>query len=268
MSRSKSTWVVGGGGSLLSSMAAGEERQKAKGRRQRTKRGTDTVKRETRNAKGEAGAIRGIELIVLFYVSRFPFSGPGPASIAQVGVEIGAVHGCVAARRPAGAAAQEAEGRASVVLFADEDGAGGGAGARDLRVAFEAKVVVALDQHLRVDGTVRCVADGASFPQGLVLEDDRPGLLAVAGGALPVEPGHGQAAGGLENLATVRVMALHTIHPVLRDGMMLREIELGVDFQVALETRRGILAGVDDEHAAPATGGDVFAAGARSEEHT
>src|SRR6185295_2574523 len=44
--------------------------------------------------------------------------------------------------------------------------------------------------------------------------------------------------------------------------MMLRKVELGMDLQMAVETGGGILAGVEDEHAAPAAGRNVLAAGA------
>ena len=128
-------------------------------------------------------------------------------------------------------------------------------------MALEAQIVVALDEQLRVDRAVRMVANRAAFAQCLVLEHERTGLIAMALGARLVEPRHGQAGGGFENIGAVRVVALHAIHLAFDDGMMLWETEFRVRFQVAVETRGGVCAGIDDEPAAPAARGDVLAAG-------
>jgi hypothetical protein len=58
----------------------------------------------------------------------------------------------------------------------------------------------------------------------------------------------------------MRVVALDTVHFAFEHGMMLREVEFRVRFEVALKTGGGVLAGIDDELAA--AGLDVFAAGA------
>jgi hypothetical protein len=75
-----------------------------------------------------------------------------------------------------------------------------------------------------------------------------------------VEPRHGQAAGGFENIGPVWVVALHAIHLAFDDGMMLRQAEFRVRFQVAVKASRGVRAGIDDELPTPAARGDVFAA--------
>src|SRR5437899_1020669 len=107
---------------------------------------------------------------------------------------------------------------------------------------------------------MRVVADGAAFAEGFVLEYERPGLFAVALRAAFVAPGHGQAARGFENVASVRIMALNTVHPAFDHRMMLRQAELGMGFYMALEAWTGILARIHDELAAPAAGRDMLAA--------
>ena|SRR5947209_3762147 len=57
------------------------------------------------------------------------------------------------------------------------------------------------------------------------------------------------------------IMALHTIHFVLQDRMMLRQVEFNLRGAVTLETGGRVFAGVHDELAAPATAGHVEAAG-------
>ncbi len=75
-----------------------------------------------------------------------------------------------------------------------------------------------------------------------------------------VLPGHGQAAGRLEDVASMRVMALPAAQVAFNDLMMLRQAEFGVNVEVTLKTRRRVRSGVDDEPGA-AAGFDVFAAG-------
>ena len=129
-------------------------------------------------------------------------------------------------------------------------------------MAFEAEIWIALDQQLPVDRAVRVVTDGATLPQRLVLENDRAGLLAMTPGAGFVLPCHRKSAGPFENVAAVRIVTLHTVHPFFQDRMMLRQAEFGMRLQMTLEAGGGVLAGVDDELAATAAGFDVSAAGA------
>lgn len=149
-----------------------------------------------------------------------------------------------------------------VVDFTDEKLTGLICHALDLRVAFEAKVVVAFRKQLAVHGTVRIVAGGATFAEGFVLVNEGAGLLAVTLGALLVEARHRQSRRRLHNLVAVGIVTLHAIHSAFDDWMMLREVELGVDIQVALEAGGRILAGVDDEAAAAAADFDMLTGGA------
>ena len=57
------------------------------------------------------------------------------------------------------------------------------------------------------------------------------------------------------------IMALHAIHLVLQDRVMLRQVKFGLRGAVTLETGGRVFAGVDDELAAPAAAGDVETAG-------
>lgn len=97
---------------------------------------------------------------------------------------------------------------------------------------------------------MRIVAHGASFAQGLVLEDKRLGLLAMTLGAGFIAPGHGQAAGWLHDVRPVRVVALDAVHTAFHDGMVLGQLEFRVNVQMTIKASRGIFAGVDDEPAA------------------
>ena len=49
-----------------------------------------------------------------------------------------------------------------------------------LRVAFQTKIRVILDQQLAIDRSMGVVTDRAAFAQGFMLEDKRPRLLAMA----------------------------------------------------------------------------------------
>jgi len=169
-------------------------------------------------------------------------------------MDIRAVHRCVAARAPASALLQQHRVR----NVADKNLA-----ARlvlNLRVAFKAKIRVALQEQLAVNRTMRIMADGATLPQRFVFEYKRPRLLAMALGTRFIEPRHGEAARRLENVPSVRVVALNAIHPAFDDRMMLRQIELGLSFQMALETDVRGFARIDDEFPASAARLDVFAA--------
>jgi hypothetical protein len=70
---------------------------------------------------------------------------------------------------------------------------------------------------------------------------------------------HRQPARRFENVAAVRVMAIHATHVAFDDRMMLWQTEFGVDIEMALETGCRIAAGINDELRA-AAGFNVFAA--------
>ncbi len=147
-----------------------------------------------------------------------------------------------------------------MINVANENGAGR-AWLLRLCVAAQAEIRIALDEHLPVDRAVRVVADRAPFAQGLMLEDKRAGLLAMALLAAFVLPGHGQPDSRLENIAAMRVVALHTVHVPFNDLMMIGQAECSLNVQMALETRRRVVARIDDEFCVAAAF-DVLAAGA------
>jgi hypothetical protein len=143
--------------------------------------------------------------------------------------------------------------------FANHEFAGLDVRALHLDVALEAKIIIALDKELAIDGTVRIVAGGAAVAQSFVFENEGTALLAVALGATLVQAGHGESAGRLHDVVPVRVVTLDAVHHAFDDGMMLRKFELGVDVQVALKARGWILAGIDDETCATAANTHMLA---------
>ena len=161
----------------------------------------------------------------------------------------------MAAGGPAGAALDKIRVR----YFADYEISRRDVGTLDLQMALKAEVVVALDQQLSIERTVRAMARGATFAQGFVLEDEWPALFAVTLRALFVQARHGEAAGGFHDVVPVRVVALHAIHVAFNDRMMLRQVEFRMDIDVALKTRPWVLAGIHDEPAAAAADAHVFA---------
>jgi hypothetical protein len=60
----------------------------------------------------------------------------------------------------------------------------------------------------------------------------------------------------------MRIVALDTIHFLLKHRMMLRKVKIHFCGAVALETSGGVFARIDDEFATPATALDMQAAGA------
>lgn len=129
-----------------------------------------------------------------------------------------------------------------------------------LGVAFQAQIHIPLDQQFRIDRSVRRVTGRASLPQRLVFEDKRARLLAMALGACFIQTRHRQAACRLQDFFAVRIVALHTIHSVLRHRMMVRQVELRVRFEMTLKARLRILARIDDESASPASDTHMLAA--------
>ena len=80
------------------------------------------------------------------------------------------------------------------------------------------------------------MARDASFSKSLVLEGERTDLLSVALCAGFVQPSHRKALGWLKDIASVRVVALHTIYIIFSHRMMVWQIEFSLDIKVALET--------------------------------
>ena len=129
-------------------------------------------------------------------------------------------------------------------------------------MALQTQTGVALDEELGIDRAVRLMASHASFPQCLMFVQDRFGLLAMAVGAGLVEPRHRQRSRRLHDVAPMRIVALHAVHLTFDHRMVIGEMELGVDLDVALKAIRWVRARIHDEHASPPARGDVFARGA------
>jgi hypothetical protein len=175
-------------------------------------------------------------------------------SIMHAGVDVGAVHCGMASSGPTTAFARQTR----MVNLANEEQVR--RVRLHLRMTLQTKIIIRLHQKLAVDRAVRGVADGATFAHCFMLEHERARLLAMTSSAGLIEACHGQPAGRLHDIAPMRVMALHTVHAAFDDGMVLREIELSVHFEVAVEANRRILAGIDDG-LAPSRRLEVFARG-------
>lgn len=164
------------------------------------------------------------------------------------------MYGGVATGTPAGAITEI--GR--VVFFSDENLP---RCPLHLCVTFQAKIVVAFNEHLGVDRTVWAVTHRATFAQGFVLEDERLRLVAVTVRAGLVQARQTRAAGGLHDIRAVRVVALHAVHFAFEHRMMLRQAEFGVGVEVTIETGGGVPARIQNKFPTPATDFNVFAPG-------
>lgn len=170
-------------------------------------------------------------------------------------VDVRTVNRCVTAGGPASAAFH----KIPMGDFANHQITGRDVRSLDLDVAFQAKIIVAFDEELAIHGAVRVVAGGATVAQSFVLEDVGLTLFAVTLGAGLVEARHREAAGGLHDVVTMRVVALHAIHHAFNDRMMLGEVKFGVDVEMALKTGGRIFAWIHDETTSSAADADVFA---------
>ena len=128
-----------------------------------------------------------------------------------------------------------------------------------LRMTAEAHIVVRLREHCAVDRAVRAVAGGAALAQRRMLKHKGSRLLAVALGAIFVEPRHCQAAGWLEDVAAMWIVALRAVHVAFEDGMMCRQLKFRAHRQMTAQTRLRLDAGIDDK-LAPAAGFHMLAA--------
>ena len=162
------------------------------------------------------------------------------------------MHGRMAGGTPATSARDEH----AVVIFTDVQTAR----ALHLCMTSQAEVRVRLNEHFPVHGTMWMVTRRAAFPQRFMLKDETAGLIAMAARALLVQSRHGQAARRFHDVTAVRIVALHTVHLPFANGMMLREVEVSVDFEMAREARLRIPARIENEFSS-STGCDVFAAG-------
>jgi hypothetical protein len=122
-----------------------------------------------------------------------------------------------------------------------------------LCVAAETQVYVGLRQHLCINGAVRAMASRATLSQSWVFKHKGPRLLFVTLSAVFIQPGHCQPACRLHDVTPVRIMALHAIHLLFQDRMMLRQVKFPFDRSMALETSRRILSRIGNEFSASAT---------------
>lgn len=161
----------------------------------------------------------------------------------------------VAAGSPAGSDLQKCR----VIRVTDVNVAARNIRALDLRMAAQAKIRVALDEHFLVDRTVWTVAGDAAFAHRRMFKDNRARLVTMTLRTAFIWPRHRQPARRLENVATVRVVAIHATHVAFDDRMMLWQIEFRVHIQMALKTGSWVFTGIDDELGTTA-GLNVFAA--------
>lgn len=178
-------------------------------------------------------------------------------SVPEFAAHVRAVHRVVAAGAPAGALGQK-----SFMLYLADENPARGPRFLFLGVTFKAQIGIGLNQHLRIDRTMRVVTDEATLAQSRMLEDERAGLGAMTLGAGLVQTCHRQPAGRFHDVAPVWVVALDAIQLPFEHRVMLRQVKLRVNIDVTTETRLGIAAGIDDELAATTADLDMPAAGA------
>lgn len=108
------------------------------------------------------------------------------------------------------------------------------------------------------------MADEAAFAQGFVFVNKRAALRSVAleagvvsaheGDAAPVQRLRHVGSAAFDWSAHVRIVAITTRDFALENGMMMRQLKLGADFEVTLEASLGVFARVDDSAFATARG--------------
>ena len=130
-----------------------------------------------------------------------------------------------------------------------------------LHVALEAEIIVAFREELAVHGAVWVVAGGASLTLRLMLINERSRLLSMAFRALLVHAGHREATRRFHDFVPVRIVALYAIHSPFDHGMMLGQIELGMNFEMARKAGLWLASGIDNEFTAPSAPGNMFAGG-------
>ena len=112
-------------------------------------------------------------------------------------------------------------------------------------MTFQAQIVVALDEQLRIDRTVWIVARAAAFPERFVFEDEGPGLTPVTLSTRLIGAANWHLNGRVD-IRTVWIVAGGAIHPAFLDRVVILKAKLGFCGQVTLEASARILAG-DDE---------------------
>jgi hypothetical protein len=129
-----------------------------------------------------------------------------------------------------------------------------------LRVTAQAKVRIAFDEHLLIDRAVRVVANVQPSRSASCSKTNGRVCSRWHGAQLSSCRAMASPPCRFENVAAVRIVALHTTHAAFNDRMMLRQIEFGLNIQMTLKTGRRVIARIDDECCA-AAGFDMFAAG-------
>lgn len=104
------------------------------------------------------------------------------------------------------------------------------------------------------------VASDAAFAHRFVLKNERARLLSMTLRATFVLSRHRQANGGFENIRAVWIVALHAVHFVFENRMMMRQLKFRVRLEMAFETRGRIFVRIDDKLSSRRR--DMFAAGA------
>lgn len=74
-------------------------------------------------------------------------------------------------------------------------------------------------------------------------------LFSVAVRARFIHARHGETTVRFHYVRAVRIVALDAVHFAFKDRVMLRQMELGIGGDMALETGFGLFAGIDDETA-------------------
>src|ERR1039458_5078737 len=146
----------------------------------------------------------------------------------------------------------------SVLRSAGPDFASLAASAALMNLA-EAEDQIALDQQLGVDAAVRIMTDRAALPQRRMLKYKGPGLLSVTLRTGFVPARHCQPPRRFEDVAAMRVVALRAVHLLLQHRVVLRKLKFPLLLAMALETSRGVFAGIDDELAFASASRDVQA---------
>src|SRR3954465_12374318 len=91
------------------------------------------------------------------------------------------------------------------------------------------------------------VATRASFPKRGMFENERPRLLPMALRTSLIPPCHRETTRWLHDVHAMRVMALDATHLAFGNGMMLGQVEFGVNVEMALEAGLRVFSGIDDK---------------------
>ena len=159
----------------------------------------------------------------------------------QPNIDVRAMHCAMATSRPASPPPRQA---AMIELAEDEDVA---RIRLHLGVATQTKIIVRLEEQLAVNRSVRTMADRATLAHGFVLENKCARLFPMTFCAGLIQSRHRQSSGWFHDIASMWIMALHAAHPAFHEGMVLRQVELCMHLQMAIETNCRLLAGIHDE---------------------